>query len=216
MRTSLLLVLLQTAQSSQGLGSSMRALEMGTRKRRLRSPVFRCKQFSVDQSGCAMKVGTDAMLLGSWASVNAEETQVQDKTRRALDIGTGTGILALMLAQQYPHLRFDAVEIEAAAAAQARRNVEASPYRDRVRVHESPIQQWVADNEAALGSQMQLVVSNPPFFSPLPSQSRATEGHAEEKHARRTARSTAELPHAGQQGRLKGRVFGTGMHQHES
>lgn len=202
MRTSLLLVLWQTAQSSQGLGSIMRALEMATSKRRPRSPVFRCKQFSVDQSGCAMKVGTDAMLLGSWASVNAE-THVQEKTRRALDIGTGTGILALMLAQQYPHLRFDAVEIDAAAAAQARRNVEASPYWDRVHVHESPIQQWVADNEAALGSQMQLVVSNPPFFSPLPPQSRATGGHAEEKHARRTARSTVELPHAGQQGRLR-------------
>ena len=163
--------------------------------RRERGEVWRCSQFAVEQGGnIGAKVGTDAMLLGSWACVVGAQQPVQ---RRAVDIGTGTGILALMLAQAYPHLHIDAVEIEPAAAAQARLNVENSPFFDRVRVHEGAVQRWVAIHESVHGS-MQLVVSNPPFFAPLPAQRFIVPaGGDSREQARRAARSTAELPHAG-------------------
>lgn len=105
-----------------------------------------------------MKVGTDALLLGSWAGeVTFPEPLLP---HRILDIGTGSGILALMLAQRYPLAWVDAVELEPEAAKQATQNVQESPFSDRIVVHPRAIQGWAAKAD--------LVVCNPPFFHDHP------------------------------------------------
>lgn len=73
--------------------------------------IFKFKQFTIFHDKCAMKVGTDGVLLGAWAPA--------DKAKRILDVGTGTGLIALQLAQRNPHARITAIEIDAAAAGQA-------------------------------------------------------------------------------------------------
>lgn len=133
---------------------------------------FRFKQFTVAHDRSTHKVGTDGVLLGAWVNVAG--------VRRILDIGTGTGLIALMLAQRtQPGVTIDAVEIGAEDAAQARANVKASPWPDRVHVHHTGIQKYQTEKK------YDLLVSNPPFFtgSLLP---------PEEK--RRRARHTHELP----------------------
>jgi tRNA1Val (adenine37-N6)-methyltransferase len=80
--------------------------------------MFRFKQFSVDQTGCAMKINTDGVLLGALAHFN--------KPSFILDIGTGTGVIALMLAQRFPSAQLDAVEIDESAAETAKSNFENS------------------------------------------------------------------------------------------
>ncbi len=97
-----------------------------------------------------MKVCTDACVLGAWAEVNG--------TNRMLDIGAGTGLLALMAAQRNAAILIDAVEIDGEAYGQALGNVEASPWADRIRVVHAAIQMY---NPA---HRYNLVLSNPPFF----------------------------------------------------
>lgn len=103
---------------------------------------------------CGMKVGTDALLLGSWAG----ETCLQSghDVKRVLDIGTGSGVLALMMAQRHPAAMIDAVELEPEAAAQATTNAAQSPFANRIQVHARAIQGW--------DCQADVVVCNPPFF----------------------------------------------------
>lgn len=113
---------------------------------------FRFKQFSLYQDRCAMKIGTDGALLGGWAEVD------QWPEARLLDIGTGTGLLALMLAQRNRSLVIDAVELDADAASQARENALASPFAEQITVHHSAIQKWYPEY------QYDLIVSNPPFY----------------------------------------------------
>lgn len=113
-----------------------------------------------------MKIGTDGVLLGAWARVGG----------RMLDIGTGSGLIALMLAQRHPHSLVEGVELDADAAAQARQNVEASPFASRVRVFESSFQAF------GPSGGYDAIVSNPPFFlhsHPTPDGSRTTARHAE-------------------------------------
>ena len=93
---------------------------------RLYFTMFRFKQFSVKQERSAMKVGTDGVLLGAWCNV--------DDARRVLDIGTGTGLLSLMVSQRNPDVTVDAVEIDPEAADEARENVCASKFRDAIKV----------------------------------------------------------------------------------
>jgi tRNA1Val (adenine37-N6)-methyltransferase len=113
---------------------------------------FRFKEFVVRQAGCAMKVGTDGALLGTWAGV--------DGCRRILDVGTGTGLIALMLAQRSPVAKVDAIDIDGGACRQAAENVAASPFAGRIDVvHES-----LADYAAGCGVKYDLVASNPPYF----------------------------------------------------
>lgn len=112
--------------------------------------VFRFKQFVVDQSGCAMKINTDGVLLG--AMVEA------DSPKRVLDVGTGTGVISLMLAQRFPSAIIDAIEIDASAANTARRNFANSPFEDRL----SGYAVSLADFEPE--APYDLIVSNPPFF----------------------------------------------------
>lgn len=85
---------------------------------------FQFKRFIVKQDRCAMKVGTDGVLLGAWAQ----------GSRRILDIGTGTGLIALMMAQRFPDAVVDAVEIDGEAANQAKDNAVCSPFHTRVNV----------------------------------------------------------------------------------
>ena len=85
---------------------------------------FQFRQFTVCHDRCAMKVGTDGTLLGAWARGG----------RRVLDVGTGTGLIALMMAQRYPAAEVLAIDIDAAAAQQAAENVAASPFAQRIRV----------------------------------------------------------------------------------
>ncbi len=99
-----------------------------------------------------MKVGTDGVLLGAWATVPAAVTRI-------LDIGTGTGLIALMAAQRAPVAMVDAVEIEEDAASQASENITESPWRDRVTVHTTAIQKF--EPEYRYG----VILSNPPYFS---------------------------------------------------
>jgi len=112
--------------------------------------VFRFKQFTVDQSGCAMKINTDGVLLAAMATA--------DFPMRMLDVGTGTGVISLMLAQRFPSAMIDAIEIDAIAAGTAGRNFEESPFRDRLTSHA------VALSEFEPKAGYDLIVSNPPFF----------------------------------------------------
>ena len=98
-----------------------------------------------------MKVGTDALLLGSWAGTDAGQP-----VTRILDIGTGSGVLALMLAQRFPNAAVDAVELEPEAARQAAENAARSPFSNRIQVHQRAIQGWSEETD--------LIVCNPPFF----------------------------------------------------
>jgi tRNA1Val (adenine37-N6)-methyltransferase len=112
---------------------------------------FQFKQFLIRQDRCAMKVGTDGVLLGAWTDVAGAET--------ILDIGTGTGLIALMLAQRST-APVDAIEIDEAAAEQACENVAASPWKDRIQVSHITLQSFTEQ-----GKKYDLIVSNPPFFS---------------------------------------------------
>lgn len=125
------------------------------------NPYFRFKQFTIYQDRCAMKVGLDGVLLGAWASIDGAE--------RILDVGTGTGLIALMLAQR-SCARIDAVEIDRAAAHQARENVRRSPWAERIQVHPTAVQAYADDCSACYD----VIVSNPPYFNQaLPSTSSA-------------------------------------------
>jgi tRNA1Val (adenine37-N6)-methyltransferase len=115
--------------------------------------MFRFKQFTIQQDRTAMKVCTDACVLGAWASI----ADVPDA--RILDIGAGTGLLALMAAQRNPTASIDAVEIDTEAAGQASENVAASPFANRVQIIHSRIQ----DFEPA--QQYDHVLTNPPFYT---------------------------------------------------
>ncbi|MBQ7422645.1 MAG: methyltransferase [Prevotella sp.] len=108
---------------------------------------FRFQQFRILQEHCAMKVGTDGVLLGAWASGG----------KRLLDIGTGTGLIALMMAQRFPDAHVDAIEIVSEAVKQARENIGASSFADRINVQEVAIQKYKVPYYDA-------IVSNPPFF----------------------------------------------------
>ncbi len=112
--------------------------------------IFKFKRFEVDQTGCAMKINTDGVLLGAIAS--------HDEPKLALDIGTGTGVIAMMLAQRYPQLFVQAVEIDAQAAETAKKNFEGSEFSQRLTVVPINIEQFETNEK------FDLIVSNPPFF----------------------------------------------------
>lgn len=114
---------------------------------------FHFKQFSIAQDRCSMKVGTDGVLLGAWADVSG--------TSAILDIGTGTGLIAIMLAQRTENALIDAVEINESACRQAIENMSVSPWANRLKAIPEAIQQFAKNTS----KQYDLIVSNPPFFS---------------------------------------------------
>ena len=124
------------------------------------SDSFRFRQFELRQDRCAMKVGTDGTLLGAWALMPGEASG------RVLDIGTGTGLIALMMAQRYPEAEVTAIDIDAGAVSQAQENVAASPFARRVTVMEMALQQMGESSRVAdqPSSRYDALVCNPPFF----------------------------------------------------
>lgn len=116
-----------------------------------RNKWFEFKQFRIEQEKAAMKVGTDGVLLGAWTSV--------DNTSRILDVGTGTGLIALMLAQRC-NAAIDAVEIDAAAYCEAKFNFEQSSWKDRLRIFHSDFNTFSKEHVHLYD----LIVCNPPFF----------------------------------------------------
>lgn len=128
---------------------------------------FRFKQFSVDDSACAMKVGTDAVLLGAWAD--------SDGVSSIVDAGCGSGILALMLAQKSHEAKIIAVDISEDACGDALKNIKKSPWHDRIKVRCSDL-----TNDFPLTSHPLLIISNPPFYNESlksPDSSRALARH---------------------------------------
>lgn len=111
---------------------------------------FQFKQFTVHQELCGMKVCTDACIFGAAVEV--------ENHRQILDIGTGTGLLTLMLAQRNASAQFTAVELDEAAVLQAKQNFEASHFSSQLKVVNTPIQDFQTENT------FDLIVSNPPFF----------------------------------------------------
>lgn len=116
------------------------------------SSVFHFKQFKIDQANCAMKVNTDGVLLAALADFRSPE--------KILDVGTGTGLIALMLAQKYTSAVVHAVEIDQHAAGTAKENFSNSPFSGRIVLFHSSIKDHFTDNT----EQYDLIISNPPFF----------------------------------------------------
>jgi tRNA1Val (adenine37-N6)-methyltransferase len=115
--------------------------------------MFRFKQFNVDQTGCAMKINTDGVLLGALAEA--------DQPKTILDIGTGTGVIALMLAQRFADASIDAVEIDETASATATRNFAGSPFAARLNLYADSFESYLNKHP---DRKYELIVSNPPFY----------------------------------------------------
>ncbi|PVX41358.1 tRNA1Val (adenine37-N6)-methyltransferase [Pasteurella langaaensis DSM 22999] len=142
-----------------------------------KSQGFSFKQFHINHDRCAMKVGTDGILLGAWADVSQASS--------CLDLGTGSGLIALMLAQRTLNTQIVGVEIDPDAAQQACENVKNSPWAERVQI----VQQDIALFAKKCGQNGQLfdvIVANPPYFP---------QGVDCISDARNTARYTALLSH---------------------
>lgn len=135
--------------------------------------IFRFKQFEIDQQDCTMKIGTDGVLLGAWADVV--------DANNILDIGTGTGVIAIMLAQRASEAQIDAVEINEPACKTAIQNMEASPFSERLKAYQDSIQDFAKFSR----SEYDLVVCNPPFF---------TGGTLSSSNDRNNVRHTVKLP----------------------
>ena len=134
---------------------------------------FQFKQFSIAQDQCSMKVGTDGVLLGAWADISGAS--------RILDIGAGTGLIAIMLAQRNKDALVHAVEIDEKACTQAVKNMADSPFADRLTSFPVSIQDYSFKPE-----RYDLIVSNPPFFS---------GGTLSNNSDRDAVRHTVKLPH---------------------
>ena len=138
------------------------------------SPFFQFQQFAVRQRDSAMKIGTDGVLLGAWSEIDVQ-------AKKVLDIGTGTGLIALMLAQRFPHIRIDAIELNQAAAAEANFNFAESPWAARLNCTATSFQDF---REASLVIYDH-IVCNPPFYQGT---------YSIEKKERDQARNHAFLP----------------------
>lgn len=135
---------------------------------------FKFKQFTVNQDRCAMKIGTDGVLLGAWTSVNNNPFSI-------LDFGAGTGVISLMLAQRSHAQQIDAIEIDDEAYEQCSENFEASPWNDRLFCYHASVQEFAQEIE----DDYDLIVSNPPFYS---------EDYKTDNAQRDLARFTDALP----------------------
>lgn len=135
---------------------------------------FQFKQFTIHQDKCAMKVGTDGVLLGAWAPVAHNPYNV-------LDIGAGTGLISLIVAQRTYAEQIDGIEIDAAAHEQCVENFEASPWGDRLFCYHAGLDDFMEEWE----EEYDLIVSNPPFY---------TEDYATGNPQRDQARFAQSLP----------------------
>ncbi|WP_405575225.1 tRNA1(Val) (adenine(37)-N6)-methyltransferase [Winogradskyella sp. Asnod2-B02-A] len=115
---------------------------------------FKFKEFSVNQDQCAMKIGTDGVLLGAWTSVELNPFSV-------LDIGAGTGVLSLMIAQRSYAENIEALEIDADAYEQCSENFENSPWADRLFCYHASLLEFVEE----IDDKFDIIICNPPFYS---------------------------------------------------
>ena len=149
-------------------------------------PAFTFKQFAICQDLCAMKVGTDGVLLGAWARV--------EHCKRILDIGTGTGLIALMAAQR-SHANILAIDLDADAVTQASENVTASPWKERIQV----LQADARNSEFKIQNSeffFDAILCNPPFFEnslKCPDSARTMARHTDTLSFDELARSAARL-----------------------
>ncbi len=118
------------------------------------SKPFKFKQFTVQQDRSAMKIGTDGVLLGAW-------TNIDHFPETILDIGAGTGVISLMLAQRSEAIQIDAIEIEENAYEQTVENFEASNWGDRLFCYHAGFDEFVEEMQDE--EQYDLIISNPPF-----------------------------------------------------
>ena len=128
---------------------------------------FQFKQFTIHQQHCAMKVGTDGTLLGSWASAPAGACRI-------LDVGTGTGLIALMMAQRFPEAQVTGIDIDTDAVGQASENALESPFKERIMIREGDVTR-MEDTDGC-----DAIVCNPPFFDrslTCPDQQRTEARH---------------------------------------
>lgn len=116
---------------------------------------FKFKQFMIRQDSCAMKVGTDSTLLGAWALAPLTKRK---NSIKILDIGTGTGIIAIMMAQRFPNSTIVGIDIDSNATLQAEENVLNTKWSDRITIKKIPLQKFHDDN-------FDVIVCNPPFFT---------------------------------------------------
>ncbi len=135
---------------------------------------FHFKQFTVQQDRCAMKIGTDGVLLGAWVSLRTNPNSI-------LDIGAGTGILSLQLAQRNNAQTLDAIEIDENAFEQCIDNFENSPWADRLFCYHASAQEFALE----MDEKYDLIISNPPFYS---------EDYKSKNEARDMARFNDALP----------------------
>ena len=135
------------------------------------NPYFDFKQFRICHDRCAMKVGTDAVLLGAWARVEG--------CRRLLDVGCGSGVIALMVAQRVPDAEVYGVDIDTSAVEQAQQNAEASPFAGRAHFELYDVKNYRADDA------FDAILCNPPFY---------TEDTLPPDAQRATARNNHSLP----------------------
>ncbi|NDV17266.1 methyltransferase [Muricauda sp. TY007] len=135
---------------------------------------FKFKEFTVHQDQCAMKVGTDGVLLGAWTSLHNDPESV-------LDIGAGTGLIALQLAQRSLAETIDAIELDDAAYEQCVANFEVSPWGDRLFCYHAGFDEFVDE----MDDKYDLIISNPPFYS---------EDVASRNESRDKARQSSSLP----------------------
>ncbi|MBR1786485.1 MAG: methyltransferase [Paludibacteraceae bacterium] len=139
---------------------------------------FRFKQFYIDDSACGMKVGTDGVLIGAWAINKNYCSDLLDpsKITHILDIGTGSGLVAIMLAQRFPNAQILGIDIDEDAVVQARQNALSSPFKCRLTFLHTSLQDY---HPTLL---FDAIVSNPPYFQnslPNPDSKRKQARHSD-------------------------------------
>ena len=112
---------------------------------------FRFKQFTINQDRCAMKVGTDGCLLGAWADLS--------NSRNILDVGCGSGLIAIMAAQRCPEATITGIELDKDASMQAQENASASPWNERIKIVHADFLQYTPTEK------FDTILSNPPYFT---------------------------------------------------
>jgi len=135
---------------------------------------FKFKEFTINQDRCAMKIGTDSVLLGAW-------TTLKNNPFSVLDIGAGTGVLGLMIAQRSRAQNIEAIEIDADAFEQCSENFENSPWSDRLFCYHASLIEFVEEIE----DEFDLIICNPPFYS---------EDYKTDNEARDLARFNDAMP----------------------
>ncbi|MDT0646992.1 methyltransferase [Zunongwangia sp. F260] len=146
--------------------------------------IFKFKEFSVEQDKSAMKIGTDGVLLGAW-------TPLEHNLESILDIGTGTGLIALMMAQRSSAFAIDAIEIEENAYEQAVENFENSDWGDRLFCYHADLNEFAEEMQDE--EKYDLIISNPPFYA-APLSPEVAENEQKIPKARKMARFSDSLP----------------------